>query len=70
MAISEAKKKADEKWKKENVKRYSLLVRNDLHERIMKRIEITGESKNGFIIQAIREKLERETTQTGNQNEK
>lgn len=60
MAISEAKKKADKKWKDEHTKRYSLLVRNELHERIEKHINITGETRSGFITRAIRETLEKE----------
>ena len=61
MAVSDAQKRAAEKWKKENVKRYSLLVRNDLDLRIIEHITRTGESKNGFIIQAVIEKLERDS---------
>lgn len=74
MAISEAQKKARNKWNKENQKRITIVMNNDFYLRIIERLEKTGESKNGFIIQAIREKLDRDTLlediQTNDQNEK
>lgn len=60
MAQTEAQKRADKKWKDANVKRYSLQVRNELHERIETHLQKTGATRSGFIIQAIKEKLDRE----------
>lgn len=61
MALSEKKKASNKKWNDANVKKFSLTVRNDLHDKIIERIARTGETKNGFIIQAVIEKLERDS---------
>lgn len=60
MALSEKKKASNKKYQDTHIKRVSLVIQNDLHDRIMNRLEKTGESKNGFILQAIQEKLERD----------
>ena len=60
VALSEKKKASNKKYQDEHIKRVSLVIQNDLHDRIMKRLENTGESKNGFIVSAILEKLERD----------
>lgn len=60
MATSESQKKAVAKYQKNNVTRVSLVIDNDFYKKIDTRLQRTGESKNGFIIQAIKEKLERD----------
>lgn len=60
MSVSDAQKKAVAKYQKKNITRVSLVIDNNFYERIDNRLKKTGESKNGFIIQAIKEKLDRE----------
>ena len=60
MALSEKKKASNKKYQDAHIKRVSLVIQNDLHDRIIERLGKTGESKNGFILQAIKEKLERD----------
>lgn len=60
MSVSDAQKKAVTKYQKKNITRVSLVIDNNFYERIDNRLKKTGESKNGFIIQAIKEKLDRE----------
>lgn len=60
MSLTEAQKKANAKYQKKNITRVSLVIDNNFYERIDNRLKKTGESKNGFIIQAIKEKLDRE----------
>lgn len=60
MALTDAQKKARDKWNKENQKRISIVMNNDFYLRITNHIEKTGETKNGFITRAIRETLNKE----------
>lgn len=60
MALTDAQKKARDKWNKEHQKRISLVMNNDFYIRITNHIEKTGETKNGFITRAIKETLEKE----------
>ena len=60
VALSEKKKASNKKYQDAHIKRVSLVIQNDLHDRIMERLKKTGESKNGFIVSAILEKLERD----------
>lgn len=61
MPISEAQKRASIKYKNKNLKRVPLDLQIDDYERIKAGIEQAGyKSLNGFIKQAINEKLERE----------
>lgn len=60
MALTDAQKKARDKWNKENQKRISIVMNNDFYLRINNHIEKTGETKNGFITRAIRETLNKE----------
>ncbi len=61
MASTEAQKRATIKYAKKNLKRVPLDLQVDDYERIKSSIEIIGyKSLNGFIKQAINEKLERE----------
>ncbi|MBQ2013312.1 MAG: hypothetical protein II206_11065 [Bacteroidaceae bacterium] len=58
MALSEKKKASNERWDRENLKRMSLAVPVDLHERMQAHIKQSGESMNGFIKRAIAAALE------------
>lgn len=60
MALSEKKKASNAKWDSENLKRMSLAVPVEMHERMQARIEKTGETMNGFIKRSITETLDRE----------
>lgn len=60
MAVSEAQKRAKNKWEKENLKRVSIVMKKEFHAILETRCNEKGESKNGFIMQAIKEKLEKE----------
>ena len=61
MASTDAQKKATIKYAKKNLKRVPLDLQIEDYERIKSSIESMGyKSLNGFIKQAINEKLERE----------
>lgn len=60
MALSEKKKASNAAWDNKNLKRMSLALRIDLFDKMKAYIESTGESANGFISNAISEKLDRE----------
>ncbi len=61
MSISDAQKRASIKYKNKNLKRVPLDLQIEDYERIKSSIESMGyKSLNGFIKQAINEKLERE----------
>ena len=65
MALSEKKKASNAKWDNENLKRMSLAVPVELHERMQKHIALTGETMNGFIKRAISETMDRQKTDAG-----
>ena len=54
---NEKRKLSNQKWDSANLKRMSLAVRIELHERMKAAIAETHESMNGFIIGAIEDKL-------------
>ena len=60
MAPSEAQKKANTKYRKENIKRIPLDVQNEKYDQIKAAATAAGETVNGFIKRAIDERLERE----------
>lgn len=64
MALSEKKKASNAKWDSENLKRMSLAVPVEMHERMQTRISQTGETMNGFIKRAITETLSREEAES------
>lgn len=66
MALSEKKKASNAKWDAANLKRMSLAVPVDLHERLTAHTQETGESVNGFIKRAIEETISRETQKEQN----
>lgn len=57
MPITEKKKASNAKWDSENLKRISVAMPVDLHERMIEHIEETGETKNGFVKRAISETI-------------
>lgn len=61
MAVSEAKKRANKKWESNNCKQIRLVLPNEQAERLDEYCKENNESKNGFIKQAIDEKLNRES---------
>ena len=57
MPLTEAQKKANIKYRKENVKRIPLDVQKEKYEEIAAAAEKAGMSVNGFIKEAIDEKM-------------
>lgn len=60
MAISDSQTKATLKYAKEKLKRIPLDVKKEDYERYKEFAESKGISVRGFIIEAIKEKMERE----------
>ena len=60
MTISEAQKKANNKYRKENIKRIPLDVQNEKYDQIKNAAMAAGETVNGYIKRAIDERIERE----------
>lgn len=60
MAITEAQKKAHEKYFKENYRQVKLSMPNEEAETLEEYCTTHGFTKAGFIRQAIREKMERD----------
>lgn len=58
--MNEKKKAANARWDSENLKRISVAMPVELHERITDHIWKTGETKNGFIKRAIKETIDNE----------
>ena len=58
--VSEAKKRANNKWVEKNYKRVNLAIRHDEYEIITAYCDERNISKNAFFLEAAREKLERE----------
>lgn len=60
MPLTEAQKKANIKYRKENVKRIPLDVQKEKYEEIATAAKQVGESVNGYIKNAIDERMERD----------
>lgn len=60
MPLTPAQKKANLKYRKENVKRIPLDVQKEKYEQIASMAEKARKSVNGYIKQAIDEKIERD----------
>lgn len=60
MTLSESQKKANNKYKKENIKRIPLDVQNEKYDQIKEAATAAGETVNGYIKRAIDERIERE----------
>ena len=61
MGVSKAQKNSAKKYQDSNCMRVSLILNKDIGEILLNHITKNGSTKNGFIIQAIKEKIERET---------
>lgn len=59
MAYSESSKRATIKYQREHLKRIPLSIQNAEFERIKAAAVAAGESVNGFIKRAVRERMER-----------
>lgn len=60
MALTEAQRKANTKYRAKNIKRVPLDMQLTDYETLKAAAEQAGQTVNGFIKQAIAEKLERE----------
>lgn len=63
MVMNERKKAANNKWDAANIKRSSIALPVELHERMEAHTKKTGETKNGFIKRAIDETITRDDKQ-------
>ena len=62
MAISDARKKARNKYDDNNMKRFTLILNNKIYDRMMEAIENMDDmNRNKYVTLAILEKLERDT---------
>ncbi len=60
MALSEAKKKANNKWISENYKRMNIALPKNEYNEIDEYCKKRKISKNGFLREAAKEKMERD----------
>lgn len=60
MALTEAQRKANDKYKAKNIKRVPLDMQITYYETLKAAAEQAGQTVNGYIKQAIAEKMERE----------
>ena len=60
MPITEKKKASNTKWDSANLKRISVAMPVELHKRMARHIERTGETTNGFVKRAIDETIIRD----------
>ena len=63
MPLTEKKKASNAKWDSENLRRISVAMPVELHERMAKHIEKTGETTNGFVKRAIKETIDTDILQ-------
>ena len=61
MPVSEAKKRANQKWNAKNYKQINLQLPIDEYNKINEFIAQTNQTRNGFIRNAIKEAIKRET---------
>lgn len=61
MGISEARKRANDKYLKEKVEEFKVRVPKGKKDEIKAHAEVQGESTNAFINRAIDETMERDT---------
>ncbi len=69
MPISEAQRRAHEKYFKDNYRQVKLSMPNEEAEVLEKHCAAHGYTKAGFIRQAIREAIERDNAATGEAKE-
>ena len=63
MPLTDKKKVSNAKWDAANLKRMSLAVPVDLHDRMQEHVKKTGETVNGFIKRAIDETIVRDNAE-------
>lgn len=63
MPKTDAQRRANAKWEAKAYKRVVLRVRVEEYDEIAAAIEASGESVNGYILKAIRERMERKSQQ-------
>ena len=62
MTMSEAKKRANKKWNDDHpYERIGLIVKEGKKAEIQAAADRSGSSLNGYIVQAIKERMERES---------
>lgn len=61
MKVSDAQKKSAKKYQEKNNKRFSIIMNKQEGEKIEKYYKGLGHSTNSFILQSIKEKIERDT---------
>lgn len=64
MAVSEAQKRANMKYREKAIKRIPLDVQKQKYEEIKSAATQAGETVNGYIKRAIDERMERDSTST------
>ncbi len=62
MKISDARYKANKKWNKENYARLELTVSKEMKQIITEFAKSRMQSTNSFILEAVNEKIKREST--------
>lgn len=60
MALTEAQKKANSKYREKSIKRIPLDVQKEKYEEIKAAADAAGEKVNGYIKKAIDQRMERE----------
>lgn len=65
MAVSAKKRASNARWDAKNIKRMSLVLRNELHENVVEYAKAHGETVNGFITRVLREYLEKTNNDKG-----
>lgn len=61
MSVSEAQKKSAKKYQDKNNKRFGIIMKKSEGEILEKYLKNNRYTVNGFILQSIREKIERDT---------
>lgn len=69
MAVSEAQKRANMKYREKAIKRIPLDVQKQKYEEIKSAATQAGETVNGYIKRAIDERMERERASTNDRQE-
>ena len=64
MALTDSQRKANDKYKKNHIKRIPLDVQLEYYEELKQFVEKQGYTMNGFIKAAIQEKKDREIDNT------
>lgn len=60
MPVSEARTRANKKWDSENTERINLIVRKGMKEQVRAAAEAAGESLNGYIVAAVKARMQQE----------